>query len=326
MLTSPDDWVWDSWLADDGERYHLFFLHAPRSLGDPGLRHRHARVGHALSGDLRSWERVDDALDLGAAGTLDATCTWTGSVVRGDDGRWQMLFTRARWVDAPATEDAPAARGVAQTIHRATCDDEGLLRWTREAEPVLVPDPRRYETFTRGTWPVHAWRDPWVLRDLAGDGWHALVTARAGHGPAEQRGVIGHARSPDLLTWTAAVPLSAPGSGFGQLEVPQVERVDGRWVLVFSCLVDQVFGVQHERHGDDVGVWAVAAPGPLGPFGVAAARPLTGAGRCAGRLVRDRSGAWVLLAFDNATGGFGGTVADPVPVAWAGDRLVVRGA
>lgn len=25
-----DDWVWDSWVADDGERYHRFFLKAPR--------------------------------------------------------------------------------------------------------------------------------------------------------------------------------------------------------------------------------------------------------------------------------------------------------
>ena len=34
-----DDWIWDSWIADDGERYHLFFLKAPRALGDPDLRH-----------------------------------------------------------------------------------------------------------------------------------------------------------------------------------------------------------------------------------------------------------------------------------------------
>lgn len=325
MLTSPDDWLWDSWLADDGERFHLFFLCAPRSLGDPDLRHRHARVGHAVSADLRSWERVTDALDLGPAGALEATCTWTGSVVRDDDGRWHLLWTGARWVDEPATDASPATHGVEQRICHATCEDEGLLRWARDPEPVLVPDERWYEVFTRDTWPVHAWRDPWVLRDPGGDGWHALVTARAGHGPHRQRGVIGHATSPDLRAWTAAAPLSAPGSGFGQLEVPQVERVDGRWVLVFSCLADQVFGDRRERHGDDVGVWAVAAPGPLGPFDVAAAAPLTGAGLYAGRLVRDRSGRWGLLAFDSTADGVG-TIVDPVPVAWDGDRLVLRGA
>ena len=47
-------------------------------------------------------------------------------------------------------------------------------------------------------------------------------------GPAGDRGVLGHARSPDLLTWTAHPPLTAPGSGFDQLEVPQLEVVDGR--------------------------------------------------------------------------------------------------
>ena len=33
MLRLEHDWVWDSWVADDGERYHLFFLKAPRCTG-----------------------------------------------------------------------------------------------------------------------------------------------------------------------------------------------------------------------------------------------------------------------------------------------------
>jgi len=43
----------DFWFADDGERYRLFFLRAPRALGDPELRHRRASLGHAVSTDLR---------------------------------------------------------------------------------------------------------------------------------------------------------------------------------------------------------------------------------------------------------------------------------
>ena len=34
MLRLEDAWIWDSWIADDGERYHLFFLKAPRALED----------------------------------------------------------------------------------------------------------------------------------------------------------------------------------------------------------------------------------------------------------------------------------------------------
>ena len=46
-------WVWDLWFADDGERYHMFFLHAPSDLASPDERHFRARIGHATSTDLR---------------------------------------------------------------------------------------------------------------------------------------------------------------------------------------------------------------------------------------------------------------------------------
>ncbi len=54
----PDSWVWDFWFADDGERYHLFFLYASRALHDPDRRHLRASIGHAVSDDLVSWSRV----------------------------------------------------------------------------------------------------------------------------------------------------------------------------------------------------------------------------------------------------------------------------
>lgn len=44
MLRLDDQWIWDSWIADDGDRYHHFSLKAPRALGDPGLRHARSRV------------------------------------------------------------------------------------------------------------------------------------------------------------------------------------------------------------------------------------------------------------------------------------------
>lgn len=55
-LRLPDHWPWDFWFAVDGEDVHVFFLHAPRSVGDPELRHRNARIGHAVSRDLHHWE------------------------------------------------------------------------------------------------------------------------------------------------------------------------------------------------------------------------------------------------------------------------------
>jgi beta-fructofuranosidase len=34
-LRLPDKWMWDFWLIRDGMDYHVFYLQAPRSLGDP---------------------------------------------------------------------------------------------------------------------------------------------------------------------------------------------------------------------------------------------------------------------------------------------------
>ena len=84
-------WVWDFWLADDGERFHLFFLKASRALLDPERRHRRASIGHAVSEDLRSWTELADALVADDAPAPDDLATWTGSVVRGPDGRWRMF-------------------------------------------------------------------------------------------------------------------------------------------------------------------------------------------------------------------------------------------
>jgi beta-fructofuranosidase len=52
-LRLPNRWIWDFWLARDGKDYHAFYLQAPRSLGDPALRHFNASIGHAVSQDLR---------------------------------------------------------------------------------------------------------------------------------------------------------------------------------------------------------------------------------------------------------------------------------
>ena len=118
MLWLPDDWVWDSWVADDGERYHLFFLRAPRALGDPELRHTAARIGQATSDDLVDWEICADAL-APVAGRWDDLALWTGSVARGDDGVWRLFCS------ALSSSRALGVRG--QRIGMAESDD--LFSW-----------------------------------------------------------------------------------------------------------------------------------------------------------------------------------------------------
>jgi len=306
VLRLPDAWAWDFWLADNGHEYHLFFLRASRALRDPDRRHHRAGVGHAVSTDLRSWTLLPDALAAGDAPAFDDLATWTGSVPRAPDGVWHMFSTGA--------SGAGGARR--QRIGLATSG--GLVQWEKQRDfPLIAADSRWYERLGDTDWPGATWRDPWVFPDPGGDGWHMLITARANHGPVDDRGVIGHARSCDLVHWEAQRPLSSPGAGFGQLEVPQVEEVDGRVVLLFSCLRGQL-SASRRRNAGTGGVWAAVSDSLLGPYDVAQARPVTDDSLYSGRLVRDRNGDVVMLAFHNqGAHGFVGTIGDPIPVRWS---------
>jgi beta-fructofuranosidase len=151
-----------------------------------------------------------------------------------------------------------------------------------------------------------------------------LITARANHGPADDRGVIGHAHSPDLRRWEVRPPLSKAGSGFGHIEVPQVAWVDGQLVLLFSCL-DPHLSAARRASGATGGIFYVPTDSPTGPFDIAAARQLTDDALYCGRLIHDRSGQPVLLAFHyfDESRRFLGELSDPMPVGWENGQLKI---
>ncbi|MCI0157784.1 glycoside hydrolase family 68 protein [Leifsonia shinshuensis] len=314
MFFLPDSWVWDFWFADDGDRYHLFFLYASRALKDPEARHYRASIGHAVSDDLTDWTRIEDALVRSDAPAFDDLATWTGSTIRGADGRWRLFYT--------GSTRAPDGTKNIQSIGVATSPD--LLSWTKSpANPVLTADGRWYETLSE-QWHDEAFRDPWVFADPSGHGWHMLITARARTGADPfTRGVVGHATSPDLDRWRLQEPLTAPAPrGFGQLEVMQTEIVDGHAVLVFSCLAEHASLARRDRTG---GIWAAPAESLVGPFDIDAAYPLTDDRLYSGRLIRQRDGRWAMLAFELAGDDtpFIGSITDPMPVGWVDGRLIV---
>lgn len=309
-----DHWVWDFWFADDGEQFHLFYLHAPRSLGDPHLRHRNARIGHAVSTDLLEWADLGVCLEPSGGDAADAHATWTGSVVRDADGTWHMLYTGSRFL-------RPDAHANIETVVAATSRD--LHTWVRHPERSLSADPARYETLGHSSWPEEAWRDPWVMPAPDG-GWWMLVTARALDGADElDRGVVGVATSPDLESWTAVGAVTRPGAGFRHLEVPQLIDIEGQRVLLFSCDTPALAGERQAR-GDRGGIFAVAADGATGPgafVDAAAARLVHDDSLYAARAVRDREGRWQLFAFRNLDerGAFVGGIVGPLPLAWSAE-------
>jgi beta-fructofuranosidase len=312
MLRLPDAWIWDFWFADTGTEFHVFFLRASRALRDPMRRHRWASVGHAVSTDLRTWTLLPDALAPSDGPAWDDLAIWTGSVLRGPDGTWRMFYTAL----------SRAEGGAVQRIGIATSTD--LIEWSAAAAPSVVSDPRWYEQLSSGVRDHEAWRDPWVFADPGGDGWHMLVTARSAGGELGERGVVGHAWSPDLERWEVGPPLSRPGSGFTHLEVMQTAVVDGRPVLLFSCLASDASATRRRTapHG---GVWAVPCESVLGPFDVARATALLDDTFYVGRLVADRRGRSQLLAFHNRNDddSFDGRLSDPMPVRWRGGVLSV---
>ncbi len=177
--------------------------------------------------------------------------------------------------------------------------------------PLVTADSRWYETLGGpAPWQDEHWRDPFVMADPDGNGWHMLITARANTGPLDDRGVIGHARSTDLRNWDVQPPLSEPGAGFGQLEVFQVaeRRRPARVDLQLPAPADH--SAERRAGGDRGHLGGHRRIRRSAPSTSNGATPLTDDSLYVGKLVRDPTGAWVLLAFHNAgpDGDFGGAL------------------
>lgn len=306
--------VWDSWIADDGDRYHLFFLRAPRTPEGPGARHTRAVIGHATSTDLVDWRLEADALHP-SPDAWDDLALWTGSVVRADDGTWWMFYTAI----------STRGQGVKdQRIGVATSPD--LLTWTKHGDrPAVEADGRWYTTLEEDPSASETWRDPFVLRDPEGAGWHMYVTARVPGASRNADGVLAHATSDDLERWTVQPP-ATEAAAFGQLEVPQMRQVDGRWVLVFTCHPHEQSPEQLARFGEH-STWTVLGDGPLGPWDIGAAQPFTEEPALfAAPLVQQRDGSWTLIGFRNLEpeGIDAFEIIDPIPVGIRDGRLAAR--
>jgi beta-fructofuranosidase len=303
VLRLPGQWVWDSWFVFDGEKHHAFYLQASRALGDQNRRHRNVTVGHAMSDDLTNWTVVADALAPSESPAPDSWTTWTGSVVRGDDGLWWMFYT------GTSREDA----GERQTVCAATSTD--LMVWTKIDDlPIVAADSRWYKTLAAG-FDNEPFRDPWVFKLPGQDEWTMLTTA--GSPAAKSRreeAIMGVAKSTDLKNWSLQPPLGAPGQGFGETEVFQFEVVDGVPVLLFCCgplwLSDE-----RKANGEIGGVYSLAVAPDLGDIDFNRAVLFPDLSLYASRLVQDKNGAWNLIAFlNNVNGEFVGELCDPIPV------------
>ena len=315
-LSLPDHWIWDSWYLRDGATWHGYFLKAPKSLGDPELRHFNVEQGHATSRDLVNWEHHGTCLAPSPGPAWDDYTTWTGSALRGPDGLWHYFYTGAR-----RSED-----GLYQRIGHAV--GTNLHDWERVGDGLCLdltgPEAERYEAdHAVGIWHDRAMRDPWVMEDPEGDGYLMYFTARSrAIREPNAGGCIGLATSPDLNEWTLRPPVFT--GGFGQLEVPQVFEHGGRWYCLFCTSAEHFSKAQAEglEGGPVTGThYLVSEDGPRGPWRIAPGF-LDGALPCrryAARIVATERGLAIMGFADRPDGAFEGHVMDPERVVQRDD-------
>jgi beta-fructofuranosidase len=308
--------LWDAWFTTEGDRYHAFYLQAPKPLPRPDARHDLAEVGHAVSPDLVTWEEQPAAFRAGPPGAWDDRSIFTGSVLR-HDGQAHLFYTST----------AHAEDGLVQRIGHATSPRADLRSFVRASnDPLLEVDPVWYETAGGPYEEVH-WRDPWAL--VHGGRVHLFITARARRGPWDGRGTIALATSEDFIHWHIHPPVVVAGD-FWLLEVPQVLYRQGRWWMIASTGPGWHSTRRLDRLGRDTtrgGIVVYSADHVCGPYTLARNDFVVGDRRgthYTGKIVATPDGD-VLVAsrFLDRRGDFLGALTGPVPVRWREDGPVV---
>ncbi len=311
VIALDTKWIWDSWYAHDGTRWHGFFLQADKALQDPDLRHFNVTQGHAVSDDLTDWTHIGTSFVPAPAPAWDDFTTWTGSVVQDDAGLWHLFYTGT----------TQAEQGLYQRIGHATSTD--LHNWHRVSSGLCLdltgPVADLYEKdHMIGHWHDRAMRDPWVMRDPEGPGWLMYFTARApGIAEPNAGGAIGFATSPDLETWTLQPPVFI--GGYGQLEVPQVFQAGSHWYCLFCTSAHQWSEATRAATSETpvTGTHYLIGDSPRGPWRIPPGPFLDGADPCrryAARIVDTAQGLRILGFADGGKDKFGGYVMDPEPV------------
>ena len=303
MYTYENHMMHDAWyfVDDPTDTVHMFHLAEPLD-GGPSF------VGHAISNDLVTWERLPTALHIGTPGSWDDLRLCTGSVIE-RHGLYWMANSATSLNDSTLDEQYRVQRA-----GMAVSDD--LAKWTKLPEnPVTEAVAPYYEGMGTGRRKMHHWRDPFLFD--YGEAVYQLVCARRDQGPTGERGAVALARSTDMRAWETLPPLEHDRIS-DEMEVPQLYRIGERWYLVF-CTLGRFLTPDHaQRFGDrppERSNFSMVADNPFGPFRV------HGTGQIiehdpdevfyAAQLVEFK-GEWHLLA--TAKDDRGERISDPVPV------------
>ena len=208
---------WDYWFAEDpvAKTYHAFYLQYPVD-ADQSRRHGYQWVGHATSQDLRVWKTAEDALKP-VAGTFNDKGIATGSVARGDDGKWYMWFS----------SNGTKKNGIALAVSK------DLSTWEKQPESLIEPAPLKAE-WEGKTYEGRILADPYVHPEkIRGMYWLTINTAIQNPPEGMERGAVLMMKSRDLRTWEPHRFVAYPGE-FERCETTQTWEHAGKWYLYFG--------------------------------------------------------------------------------------------
>ncbi|MEK6794718.1 MAG: hypothetical protein AABZ39_08080 [Spirochaetota bacterium] len=296
MLSIPGQWIGDPWFFIDGARAHCFFLTAS-SDNPPAARHMNWDIGHAVSGDLRSWTYEGIVLRAGP-GDWDGHHLATGSIIRYKDRFW-MAYT-----GHPRNEESTIQR-----VGLAVSDD--LHVWEKHAgNPVTEVDERYYERTTSGQRPFMHWRDP-AMFTADGAVYH-VVCARKHDGDTASRGSVGVARTSDMISWEVLPPLEIEPFA-EELECPSIIMLSGRWYLIFSThrhLIAPAWRSKISERDLRSGTYAMVSDSPFGPYRFCGMIERSPSPVYAGQIVAWKGGIYLMGTCSDKKD----TVSDPIPV------------
>lgn len=230
VYQSPEK-MWDTWVLQDGDDYHLFFL----SRGN---------IGRAVSKDLIHWRHLPPIENMAQENDWDATgMKMTGCTVK--HGNTYYLSYGARAEGTPI----------------GLLESKDLMNWKRVGDPVLTAEPPYL--------PGDHWRDLspiWNESKKQWDGYLFGVHAKTKRGSiahvSSKDFLDWTYHEPLFIT----EPYARDNDGFVYLEVPDLFEMGGKHYVTFSSIRSRKNLTSGRQ--DASGTWYIIADAPEGPYRV----------------------------------------------------------
>ena len=230
----PPEGMWDTWVMQDGDDYHLFFLSG-------------GNIGRAVSKDLIHWQHLPPIKKLGKKGGWDESgMMMTGSTVKHGD-KYYLCF---------------GSRAPGNPIGLIESTD--LKTWKRVGnKPVLV---------VKEPYSPENWRDLAPLWDPKKKQWDGYLygthakTKRPSIAYATSKDFINWEYHEPVFIAEKYERFSKSNKGFVNLEVPDLFEIDGKWYFTFSSIRTRK---PHTSGREDAsGTWYIMADKKEGPYRV----------------------------------------------------------